>query len=843
MTSPKIARKRLIWALAGGGGAAVVSAIVVILLTRSAGSSVDPEIASDASTAETQPPPDRPALPTDKPGTGAHTLTGGVYDVAGAPVQGAVITAELELGPGDESMAMASGLSTTAVVVAVSKADGAFALVGLDAGRYRLRVEGEAIFTAEVRFVDVPSNGMRLVVARQVDVRGFVVEEGGDPVADIVVSLVGEARDTLVSTATDGDGAFVFEQLPEGVFTVWASAGDRAAPAVSVHRLGAGPFDTVELRLGPAAIVTGQVIDRVTRRGVAAAAGLRAIDGAEPPRYGRSDADGNFRVEGVPLARWSADAFSPGYVTTEAIGFAVGGSFSPTIELQPGAMVAGRVVDLHGTAIAGAIVSLRGKDTRGHAISVDEQWQRDNEHTFSGRAGRSTSSAADPRFIARGELGVLLGPIPFPPPPGAATLRVASIVDEDGVGDPDAPVALAVHPDKQSTYLTDPQGRFVITGAPAGAYRMLAAHPDYASFVGTNKRVLAVGQQVQDVEIVLVPGVVISGLVSNQRGEPIVGAAIIADLAGDELSRIQAITGTDGRYELGAIASNVSLRVTAVDHGDATRTLALGARSPDRVDRSEDFTLIAADATVAGRIVDASGFPVREAVVTIVSRDRTANRKSGITDDTGRFEIARLAPGTWTIEVNHLGFPSIEVALSTGADASVTLPFGGGIDAEIHDAHTNGPLAGARVVATGPKHAARESAADEQGAVELTPLAPGAWTLAVTAPGYVAQRVKLEVVAGTAPKAITVRDVRIEMQRGAVVGGTVRDAYGVRVRGAIVISGDVKAKTDEEGMFELRDVATGDDVVIRASRDGAIGTATINLAPGDEVATLDISLE
>lgn len=849
MTTPKITRSTLIWAsgmalLLGG-----IAAVAVSGLTRSPSAPAGDVMggaAEGGGPIQEQPRPDRPALPTDRPGTGAHTLSGGVYDVAGATVAGAVITAEIELGPGTDSLASEPGLSTSPAVVAVSKADGSFALVGLDAGRYRLTIEGEAIFTAEVRFVDVPADGMRLVVARKVDVRGFVVDDAtGDPIADIEVRLVAEGDPTAHVATADENGEFVFEQLPEAVFTVWAAAQERAAPAVTARRLGAGPFDTVELRVGPAAIVSGRVIDATTGRGVSAAVRLQAVDGAEPARYGRSGADGAFHVEGVPETRWSADAFSPGYVATEAIEFDVGGRFVPTIELQPGAVVTGRVIDLGGSPIAGAVVSLRSEDIDGDPVSIDEQWQIAQEHTFSGRGGRATSTADDPRFVPIGELGVLLGPIPFPPPPGAATVRIASIIDDEAAasGDPDAPPTLAVDPDMQSMYVTDAQGQFAVVGAPAGTYRVAVAHADYAPFVGTRARTLALGQRVDGLEIVLKPGVAIAGTVTNQRGEVVVGATIIADVPGDPLSRIQAVTGTDGRYELGAISTNISLRVTAVDHGDAVRRILIGAPSLTRVERTEDFVLIAADATLAGRVVDGSGFPVREAVVTIVSDDRTAADKSAVTDDAGLFEIPRLAPGTWDIEVDHLGFPAIVTTASTERNAAITLPFGGGVDLEVRDAHTRSALAGALISGVGPHGAERSSAAGDDGTVELTPLARGTWTLTITAPGYVTNTHTVDVPAGTRPRALTIRDVQIELERGAHLTGTVRDDYGMRVRGATVTVGTLETTSDEEGAFELRDVPTGDAVTITATRNGATGSVTVNLAPGDELVTLDITVE
>jgi hypothetical protein len=205
----------------------------------------------------------------DRPGGGALSLLGSVVDASGAPVSEVSVTAEFELGPGVRSLDTQPGIDLAAVVVAVTSADGAFVLRGLDRGRYRLRVEGDGIVTAEVRFVDVPGEGVRVVVARQVAVHGRVMAESV-PARGVEVRLVGDLGSGTLETTTDENGQFAFEGLSEGVFRVWAYIGDQAAPAARVDRLGPGPFEDVALALGPAFIVKGRVVDLESGRGVAA---------------------------------------------------------------------------------------------------------------------------------------------------------------------------------------------------------------------------------------------------------------------------------------------------------------------------------------------------------------------------------------------------------------------------------------------------------------------------------------------------------------------------------------------------------------------------------------------
>src|SRR5690606_29852143 len=131
------------------------------------------------------------------------------------------------------------------------------------------------------------------------------------------------------------------------------------------------------------------------------------------------------------------------------------------------------------------------------------------------------------------------------------------------------------------------------------------------------------------------------------------------------------------------------------------------------------------------------------------------------------------------------------------------------------------PIAAARVAATGPGDATAEVATGADGGFSIVPVAAGAWTLAVTAPGYVpaaAQRV--DVRAGREPGQVTERDLRIQLERGATVAGTVRDRNGQRVAGATVRAGQAQARSDVEGKFRLSDVPTG-RTAITAELDGA----------------------
>jgi hypothetical protein len=816
-----------------------------------------------------------PALPKPRRGDGQHALSGLVVDGAGAPVAGAHVIAEPEDIGGREPGAAGVDAGAVALVVAVSDETGAFQLEGLRAGRHRLRVEGPSLFTAEVRFVPVPSDDLRIVVARQVRIDGRVVD--GGPVAGAVVEVVGDALGGRLAVTTASDGAFAFDALPEGTYQVWATRGDLAARAQRVPRLGGGPFGTVELRLEPATIVIGRVVDGDRRQGVVADVEIRPVPGGgaddEPARLARSAADGVFRIEGVPDGRWIADGWAPGWVAVGGVEFDAGRGV-PEVELARGGIVEGTVVDGSGRPVAGAQVAAfaTGADGQGLEASAGAEERAAARHAgrLTGlgdaacdgpRPGAECARSADPTFIARGELGVLVGPIPRLPPVGAPSLRYARIVDDPltaplgapvngRVGGPPlgAPPPLPVEPALAPTWTTGADGHFRVTGLTAATWTLSASAPALAEGRSRPLRV-ALGGLERGVTIVLGAGVVVVGTVTDEDG-PVAGAAIELRSRGKgpALPRAETVTAPDGSYRLGPFSGEVTLRVSAYGHGDLERDLDLGAPGGATApgERREDVVLAAADAELAGVVEDPSGLPARGARVAI--RAGAASGRRTIAGDGGRFAIPYVPAGSHPLRVEHPDYPPLETEAATGAPARLRLAYGGGIEGLVLDHHTGAPLAGIAVAATGPGNDRRSVATGQRGELRLSPLAPGRWTVRIAIPGYLAVQRAVDVAAGDGPGAATVRDLRFELERGAFLGGTVRDRFGSRVPGvkvAVSRRGEsevaAETRTDADGVFRLRDVPTG-ELVIMATKDDLRGHGTANLRAGDEFLSLELEV-
>ncbi len=841
--------------------------------------------------------PRTPGLPGHP---GGVRLSGYVIDGTGAPVIGAEVTAEVEKGvvdralsttprgapgagggsaagaggagaaAGDTAGASASGPGTAAgtgasgpgsgagsaadaaPVVSVAPptgADGKFAIEGLLPGRYRLRVSGAGLVPAEVRYVPVPSDEVRIVISRQVRIDGTVTD-GGDPVPNATVGLRGEAIGGEIETRTDAQGAFHFPDLPEGRYQVYAWQGPLAARAVRLNRLGSGPFPPVELRFEPAAIVVGRVIDRDEGTGIVAAVELRPVGEDQAPRFARAGDDGVFRIEGVPNGRWIADAFSPGYTSPGGVEIDAGRGV-PELALVRGATIEGRVLDGLGNPIEGATVrAVTGEGAAAQELSADID--RDRLRRYSGRMAAPAPLGIvlptdDPTFIPRGELGVTVGPIPPIPPPGAQVARPATIDPSVAVlaGEP-AP--LPIEPARQSVWTTGPDGRYRIRGLPKGKTTVLAAAVGFAE--GRSRVVtLEAAQVATGVDVTLTPGTILVGRVTNQHRVPVIGAQVTAR---PELGvPLQIFTEADGTYRLGPVSGTVELSASAFGHADTRRKLELPvATGREPAERQEDLVLAVADATLAGILEDAAGATVAGAQIEVVSG--AGEGRYAVVAADGTFAIDMLPEGPLRLRVRHPDYPPIELDAAATAGAKATarlkLPLGGAVEGVLLDDHSGDPLGGLSIEATGPRGQEAEATTEGNGRWKLGPIVPGRWRLAVKTPGYLPLVRELDVPVGRAPGAISVRDIRLELRRGALVGGTVRDARGNRLPGAKVTvqaadgTGPIaEGITDAQGEFRIRDAPTG-ELAVTATRNDARGSVRATIRPGDEVLGLSIDV-
>ncbi len=145
----------------------------------------------------------------------------------------------------------------TVVAVTRSGGDGTYHFADLTEGVYTLTAAAPDLGPV-AETVRVPVEGHvshDLVVATRTRLTGTVRSAGaGRPVAEALATLVSEDGHVVGSTVTGEDGAFRFEDVAHGVYTITASG---YAPVASEIEIGPGQPSEIVLRLVPPVVDGG----------------------------------------------------------------------------------------------------------------------------------------------------------------------------------------------------------------------------------------------------------------------------------------------------------------------------------------------------------------------------------------------------------------------------------------------------------------------------------------------------------------------------------------------------------------------------------------------------------
>lgn len=154
-------------------------------------------------------------------------IRGIVVDAMGQAVEGQTVIASLvssDADPRAKSPSFSFGMQT--------RDDGTFEVGGLSAGTYELRsfgVRPSPVDKPQVELVDSDVDDVRIELPGEGSVRGQVVDERGEPVANVNVELASREAKYVWGGGTSGmsadDGTFLLEHIPPGKYRITASRG------------------------------------------------------------------------------------------------------------------------------------------------------------------------------------------------------------------------------------------------------------------------------------------------------------------------------------------------------------------------------------------------------------------------------------------------------------------------------------------------------------------------------------------------------------------------------------------------------------------------------------------
>ncbi|AKF84554.1 hypothetical protein MFUL124B02_00795 [Myxococcus fulvus 124B02] len=296
-------------------------------------------------------------------------VTGSVRDTAGQPIEGATV------------LASSRGAVYTDTE-AVTGADGRFELEEATLGTHHFTVSAKGFLPTETKEVEVTHRtpAVELTMERAFVIEGIVVDAAGTPLPDITLSAMkwlrqpkgrrdGKPHDVehgdpdapfadgpVIDALTDDAGRFALNLPSPGLHRLTPDVPGFLATTVEVE----APAQDVRVVMQPGARVVGTVVDLKDTPIPNVSVTLTPAGEEEPvPIFVRSDAQGAFRLEGVPPGRFALRAtFEHRGVGDATVDVTVTATETKTVtvRLDGGLSISGLVMNEAGTPLPGASV-------------------------------------------------------------------------------------------------------------------------------------------------------------------------------------------------------------------------------------------------------------------------------------------------------------------------------------------------------------------------------------------------------------------------------------------------------------------------------------------------------
>ncbi|MBI5499887.1 MAG: carboxypeptidase regulatory-like domain-containing protein [Deltaproteobacteria bacterium] len=558
---------------------------------------------------------------------------------------------------------------------AVVAPNGTFRVGPLQPGRYLVRCAQTPFLPAEA-WVEVAGGGegdvaLELHLGRSLDVR--VVGPDGSSVAGARLSLSGRAD----------DGGFVFRSPTTEALAALDRRG--LAPVgrlLPIGELGVleGPLPPIPPRPfawlegqaaagdAPAAVPADDSPGNV-RQGAGPAndgSGLRTENRLPKTAPLTTDVSGTVSLAGLPPGRYTLRVAHPDFapLAQEVVVPDRPAATSVVLQLVEGCTLAGVVRDADGNPVAGAGVRIQS------GLMEPLVWRTDE-------AGAFTAPHLPPHVVlhvqAPGYLTAdLERDLAGTPCAGEAAIELVKLGGRiagrviDTRRFPVRGARVRAEPTGGETRWTSPgattgaDGSFRLAAPSSGDVRLVASHPDYVD-------ASVVASAGATAEVVLDPGVIVRGSVTDEVGEPL-AAAVVLRQGGREVAA--AVAGPDGKFRAGRVAAgDYELRATAAGFADQTLVLGIAAAGEGEAGAERVVELVMRrGVTLEGRVTDRFGVPVGGASIELRLAGSGTAPRSARSDADGRFAATGLEPGRWEIEASRedLGTTSAVATLDVG---------------------------------------------------------------------------------------------------------------------------------------------------------------------------------
>lgn len=769
----------------------------------------------------------------------------------GRPIEGAEVHAARDLRR--LRFAAQAGAPIDRKPEAVTGADGRFAIPDLRKGdRIDLWVRAAGHRPGTVEGVAAPNERpVRIVLDRGVRVAGRVVDAGKRPVAGAHLSLRAErpggerglirfVGGVNASAVSDEDGRFTFEGMTPGTAELDATAAGFQPAKLENVAIPEKGLDNLEVVLERGAVIEGRVL-------------TSAGDAVEDARVvcgdaaSISDADGAYRLDGVPLGAQKVRLLHREYPPLDRTVDVQPGVNPLDLILPEGREVAGRVVDRAGKPVAGAELALfpAGSPREQGAVSGADgafRFPRVADGTYTLRAGKEgylttetpnavTVAGAPVRDVEvrldRGTriAGRILGLDLY----DLAEVEVRAQRD-DGLSERPGRV------DFEGKYeIPDVgPGDWIVTASLRGGSREARGRASVEPGIEEERLDLEFGRSLT------LTGHILYG------GEPLPGAVVT--LRGLDVSaERQGTADWEGAFRFedvkpGGYRLQVLSQRELLNHGEELR-----------IDTDRDVLVEIAAVRVSGTVVDAgSDQPLAGAVVAL---RRMAGSEAAFlvaigTDEEGYFALPAVTEGPYRMTVTKDGYSPSERQVDVHQAANlqemkIPLDPAAGLDLDVRFASGGRPphVTAAVLDGSGRQVLFEIRAVDPSGRARFPTVPAGSWEVLVSAPGAALASVSARVPG--APVPVVLRNAgRLTVRVPALAGSDQVATLTLTGEGGVFrnlsVYGTVQSQwTVEGGKAIVEGVPAGTWSLTVTAPDGKSWSGTATTAGADQEAVLN----
>jgi protocatechuate 3,4-dioxygenase beta subunit len=805
-------------------------------------------------------------------------LSGTVTDEKGVAVAGAKVKAEVPSR--DSALGMFAGMLGGTFRSTLTDDAGRYVVHGLVEGDRKVRVEAKGLLTIEESVEIPPHapvlrdfrmrDGYRLA--------GRVATPDGKPAAGAKISVTGSGgsgagamfamfgrRASAPAAESAADGTWTATGLQEGPFEVHASA-DGWIDAEEKD-VAAGRTDVV-LTLVQGATLRGRVLGSADMKPVAGARVQRrsadtggrggrprradpmaAFGGARGPSV-ECDADGFFEMKSVEPGSYDLVASMKGFADSAPARLSCASAETQDgieIVLPPAIAVSGRVVErASGAGVEGAVVwaarqeSMFGGFSRTDLTDGPPEAPPSSVNSKSDAEGKFVLAGLSPGRVSlevrvEGHAPVSISGLTAPAtdvlvqvsPGGSVEGRVTE-ADGTPVAEAQVMATRGMMGQGMRRTRTDGSGAFRVERLAPGSWNLMLMDPVNPMMPTTASVVVKDGETTHHDFEKKQGGQQVGGGVSKD-GKPLANAPVI--LMGGGAGMRMAATDDNGRFTFDGLEAGdytVLVQGSFLGSGAMSRKVTVGSDG-----KVPDVNLELSSAKVEGDVVDAdTGKGVGGAQVVLTAGGAAAGtaeeligsmRGQTITDDRGHFVINDVAAGTFTLKATAGGWsPATLDGVASGA-RTVHVEVRRGVEFVVTVTGPDGaPVANATVQtvdASGNSSIvfdmSMSSITRDDGTARLR-LAPGRYTLKVTASGLLPAQADADTASGTAAVRLdagATLDVYVTDGTSAVTGAKVSlsDEAGAEIGRGLTIDGFMGGgdRTGEGGRWSRAGLLAG----------------------------------